>query len=1053
MTKKRLKRLFALCLVVCMCISMFAACRKQDNDPDNTVGADGSHIVTVTTENGMPIEGIGVYIYTDKSLNDLVWFAKTDAVGQITFSDTSSKSYVAVLKDVPTGYMVEEYYTISGADTRIKLAMELVTDDDLAGITMNLGDAMFDFAVTACDGTEYKLSELLAENEAVVLNFWYLECAPCKAEFPYLQEAYEKYSDKIEVLALNPVNQDDDQIAAYKADMGLTFPMAQCSIEWQNAMQLTGYPTTVVIDRYGMITFMHMGSVTDAETFETVFEFFTAEDYEHTVVEDIEEIQSEEDDGEFKNPTEVGGVTSFQVQVEPGQVVYVDVYKVVGTRYVTIKDADAYVIYKNKTYSPTNGTVSMAISSDDTSSAVKLGFGNNGTETKLFTINFSLPGGTMGNPYPMSLGEFTASVSAGNDQGVFYTYTATEDGVLTVQCLSATAGVPYNLVLYNLNSYAYRTLGDDGTTDGSGYPCVSVNVKAGHKIQFVAGSLPDSSGSYPAATFKLNAFMGEATDSDEEEEAEKIVYSVTVTDGSRTPVAGATVYVDVDGTSVPLTTNTSGVAATKLLPGTYQATLKVPAGYSAKTTEFSLTETIPSVAIKLDKKAVETASFTVKVVNAGGSAISGALVVVGDAYGYTDAAGSVTLTAAKDTAAAYVVAAGYADGSFTFAQGSTTLTATMTAGTSSGTGTTGYTVKVVDYYGKPVQNVAVTFLSNGAYAGMKMVDSNGTATMKLLEGDYTVSLAFSGSYHYNAGTAVLSASQTSVTIQAIAKRGTEAAELFVGGTSVGDAYYVPVGATYVSDMQANVMNYYLFTPEVSGVYSVTTTSANAKVSYWAASTYPNLVGSNYDNNTFTVNVKESMLGNTLVIGINGATDAVLVITRTGDAILDESDIVAEVYKGTVTPTAYKVKESGTLTYFDLTASGYTLVKDGAGYYHLNTVTGPLVYVNLGQTAPYIQFSDMLGVTSSYGTNFGKTFYDDNGTAVRKENYTELMMKYCQCMDEDTGLYPLNDDLIYMIRQGGGYKGWWDSTNANYLFSELSGLNTEIAWMFACCYFK
>lgn len=1054
MTMKRLRRILAFCLVFCMSISMFA-CRKQEPEPTAQTSPDGNYTVTVSTEKGMPLAGIGVYIYTDKSLADLVWFAKTDDAGQISFSDTSSGSYVAVLKDVPTGYVVEEYYSITGADTQIRLPMELVDEDALAGIQVKLGDAMFDFTVTACDGTEYKLSELLEQKEAVVLNFWYVECSPCKAEFPSLQEAYEKYSDKIEILALNPVNADDEAIAAFQKELGLTFPMAQCSSSWESAMQLTGYPTTVVIDRYGVISFMHMGSVTDSETFEDIFAFFTAEDYEQTVVKDLEEIESEDDEDDFENPTDVGGVTSFEVQVEPGEVVYVNVYKITGTRYVSIKDKDAYIVYNNKTYSPSNGTVSLAVTSADTSSAVVLGFGNNGEETKIFKVNLAMPTGTIGNPYTMELGEFNVKVPAGNSQGVYYLYRAKEAGVLTVELTGVTAGVPYGYTLYNLSTGAYRILSEDAGKSEAGNPILSVKISAGNSVQLIVSTLPDSSGSYPSGNFSFNAYVGEDDGSEDDEQAEKIIYSVSITDESRAPISGATVYLDVDGTSVPLTTNESGVAATKLVPGTYAVTLKFPSGYTGNTSNFTLTEAIPNISIKLDKKEVVLTDYTVTVVDASGAPISGALVAMGGSQGYTDATGQIKLTLDKDTYTVYVIADGYVDGSFTFEDGATTLTASMTAGSNSASGID-YTVKVVDYSGKPIQNVSVTFLKeDGSFVAMKQVGADGTVTHQLAEGNYTVSLAFSGSYWYNTADAVLSADKTSITITAYEKCGTEGEELHVGGSSVGIAYHVYDGATYISGMQSNVYNYYLFTPEVSGTYQITAANSSAEVSYWGASTFPNLNDIDLENNAFTINVKESMLGISYVIGLTKSSDAVLIVTRIGDAVLDESDLPAEVYEGAGSPTeVYKVTGASgkTLTYFDLTAGSHTLVLGSDGYYHLNSATGPLVYVNLGQTAPYIQFSNMFGVTSQYGTGFKQVFYEE-GVAIRKEDYAPLMTAYCQSMDETYGLYPLNEDLMYMIQQGGDYAGWWDAENANYLFVELAGLNANVAWMFACCYFK
>lgn len=1056
MTMKRLKRLLSLCLVICMCLSLFACGKKNNEEPTAASSPDGSYTVTISTESGMPLQGIGVYIYTDATQADLVWFAKTDAAGQISFSDTSSKSYVAVLKDVPAGFIVEDSYVITGADTQIKLAMELIDEDALAGITVNLGDAMFDFAVTDTEGTEYKLSDLLKEKDAVVLNFWYVECAPCKMEFPYLQEAYEEYSDRVAVLALNPVNPDEASVAAFKEEMGLTFPVAQCSNSWESAMQLNAYPTTVVIDRYGMISFMHTGSITDTDAFADMFAYFTAEDYEHTVVENLEDLLSEKDEDEFQNPTDVGGVTSFDVQVEPGKVVYVNVYKLIGIRYVTIKDPDAYVIYNNKTYSPTNGTVSLSITSPDVTTAAVLGFGNSGDETKIFTVNFAMPAGTLGNPYTMNMGEFTVKVHAGNEQGVYYVCRAAESGILTVECTSASAGVPYGYTLYNLSSGAYRTLSDDGKLSTDGNPSLSVKVTAGQQVQLIVSTLPDSSGAYPAGTFKFNAAIGEDDGSLDGEQVEKIVYSVTVTDENRAPVSGAAVYLDVEGSSVLLTSDATGVAATKLVPGTYPVTLKFPAGYTGTNSQFVLTEAIPHISVKLEKKLVEMTDYTVTVVDESGNPISGALVSMGGTFGYTDATGQLVLNLDKAEHTAYIVAEGYADNSVVFENGETAMTVTMTKGTGTVTGID-YTVKIVDYSGNPVKDVSVAFLNaDGSMAAMKVAGADGTVTQKLPEGTYTLDLAFSGASWYDASKAVLDVKNTSVTVTAYDKCNTEeGSELFVSGNSVGNAYFVNVGATYIYGMQSNVYNYYLFEPTVAGLYQVTATDPSVKVSNWGATTFPMLVEENAEN-TFNINVKESMLGNILVIGVTGCSEGVLVLTRIGDPILDETDIVPVVYEGQGAPTTvYKVTEGAnkTLTYFDMTAAGYTLVRDANGDYHLDSVNGPKVYVHLGFGAPYISLAEMLGVGTQFGTSFNKTFYDENGVAYARESYGDLMTEYCKMVDTTYKVYPLNDDLIYMLQQGGSHKGWWDSTHPNFLFTDVEGFNPEIGWMFAFCYFK
>lgn len=167
----------------------------------------------------------------------------------------------------------------------------LVDGAQLSESSYTLGDYMGDYTVTDVAGTSYTFSELLKTKKAIVLNFWFINCGPCQMEFPYLQTAADVYSDDIAVIAINPTSDKDKGIIKYASQNNLSIPLVKGEEAWISALGLQGFPTTVVIDQYGSVAFMHMGAVTQNGIFEKIFEFFSDENYEQTTINNINDIK------------------------------------------------------------------------------------------------------------------------------------------------------------------------------------------------------------------------------------------------------------------------------------------------------------------------------------------------------------------------------------------------------------------------------------------------------------------------------------------------------------------------------------------------------------------------------------------------------------------------------------------------------------------------------------------------------------------------------------------------------------------------------------------
>ena len=128
---------------------------------------------------------------------------------------------------------------------------------------LQVGDVMYDFSVTTADGKTLTLSELLKEKKMVLLNFWYVDCKFCVAEFPALSAAYAQYKEKAEVIALDPFDSMAD-IKSFLTDNPLSFPAASCPDYIPDSFGIMAYPVSIVIDRYGVVRVIEKGAMDEA---------------------------------------------------------------------------------------------------------------------------------------------------------------------------------------------------------------------------------------------------------------------------------------------------------------------------------------------------------------------------------------------------------------------------------------------------------------------------------------------------------------------------------------------------------------------------------------------------------------------------------------------------------------------------------------------------------------------------------------------------------------------------------------------------------------------
>ena len=289
----RFKKFLSLLLALAVVLSI-VGCVVQEDPTESTTTEPvhkAEYTVSLKTKGGMALEGIDLYIYSDSSQNELLEAGKTDAEGMARLTLPEGDGYVVVLSGVPEGYQVEPYYPFTGSAAVITLTSSLVTGESLSGATLGVGDVMYDFSVTTPDGTKVTLSEMLAEKKMVLLNFWYTTCTWCLKEFPYMEEAYQEFQENVGIIALNPMEKNQ-AVASFQAQNALTFPMAECPATWSSVFGISGYPTSIVVDRYGVICLVEAGGITSLRPFTSMFSHFTAEPYEQKLFGSLSELVS-----------------------------------------------------------------------------------------------------------------------------------------------------------------------------------------------------------------------------------------------------------------------------------------------------------------------------------------------------------------------------------------------------------------------------------------------------------------------------------------------------------------------------------------------------------------------------------------------------------------------------------------------------------------------------------------------------------------------------------------------------------------------------------------
>jgi peroxiredoxin len=146
--------------------------------------------------------------------------------------------------------------TLSGSVARVALLLVGLTSFSANAVAPD--QTAPDFTLKSLEGSNLRLEEY--RGQVVLINFWASWCGPCRQEMPVLDRLHQRYEDAgFAVLGVN-VEGEEGPARELLAKVPVTFPVL--IDEGQRVSELydlQAMPSTVVVDRDGVVRYIHRG--------------------------------------------------------------------------------------------------------------------------------------------------------------------------------------------------------------------------------------------------------------------------------------------------------------------------------------------------------------------------------------------------------------------------------------------------------------------------------------------------------------------------------------------------------------------------------------------------------------------------------------------------------------------------------------------------------------------------------------------------------------------------------------------------------------------------
>lgn len=255
----------------------------KDAQSDNADLA-GTWEVTLTNDEGKPTRAVAIF----KQQHDRITGTVMTPTGDHRFLDGQVRAdeaqlstfagglaYLYKLKVNKSGELEGDVWQGLASHSTVRGKRNENASLDGAGLDTRLkeGEQRFDFTFRDVDGNEVSLHDERFRGKVVVVSLGGSWCPNCHDEAMFLVPFYKEYQSKgVEIIALMFERHGEFELASravrgYRKDLGIEFPTLIAGLsETDDASKalptltgVYGFPTTLIIDRKGVVRDTHVG--------------------------------------------------------------------------------------------------------------------------------------------------------------------------------------------------------------------------------------------------------------------------------------------------------------------------------------------------------------------------------------------------------------------------------------------------------------------------------------------------------------------------------------------------------------------------------------------------------------------------------------------------------------------------------------------------------------------------------------------------------------------------------------------------------------------------